>query len=136
MLSSAFYTTSIIDYFHVSIFPVTRFAIFQNLFHYMCIFQLEGRGNISTRQSPLVNNEKSSLVEKEKSCGRTSGLSEDKLQGLSTGGEGWEKKLKRKRSIGTVLNRGNDADRDVKSGGQHRPANEANPRPSDGPSHR
>uniref|UniRef100_A0A0D3G2C6 Uncharacterized protein n=1 Tax=Oryza barthii TaxID=65489 RepID=A0A0D3G2C6_9ORYZ len=98
--------------------------------------RLEGRGNISTRQSPLVNNEKSSLVEKEKSCGRTSGLSEDKLQGLSTGGEGWEKKLKRKRSIGTVLNRGNDADRDVKSGGQHRPANEANPRPSDGLSHR
>ncbi|XP_006654902.1 uncharacterized protein LOC102708898 [Oryza brachyantha] len=98
--------------------------------------RLEGRNNISTRQSPLVNNEKSSPVEKEKGCGRTSGLSEDKLRGLSTGGEGWEKKLKRKRSIGTVLNRGNDADRDVKSGGQHRPANEANARPSDSLAHR
>ncbi|KAF0924162.1 hypothetical protein E2562_008465 [Oryza meyeriana var. granulata] len=107
-----------------------------NCFQFATRLNLEGHGNISTRQSPLVNNEKSSPVVKEKSCGRTSELSEDKLQGLSTGGEGWEKKLKRKRSIGTVLNRGNDADRDVKSGGQHRPANEANARPSDGLAHR
>ncbi|XP_062179657.1 uncharacterized protein LOC133884314 isoform X2 [Phragmites australis] len=97
--------------------------------------RVEGRSIVPTRQGPLVSNEKSSPVEKEKSCARASGtvsgLSEDKLRGLS-GGEGWEKKMRRKRSVGTMLNRGNDADRDVKLVGQHRPTNEARPRSSDG----
>ncbi|KAL5231316.1 hypothetical protein ABZP36_030092 [Zizania latifolia] len=102
--------------------------------------RLEGRSNVPTRKGPLVNNEKSSPAEKEKICTRTSGtapgLSEDKLQGLSTGGEGWEKKLKRKRSVGTMLSRGSDADRDVKPVGQHRLANEARSRSYDALSHR
>ncbi|CAN6340356.1 unnamed protein product [Urochloa humidicola] len=98
--------------------------------------RVEGRASVPTRQGPLVSNEKNSPVEKEKSSTRmsatVSGLSEDKLRGLSTGGEGWEKKMKRKRSVGTMLGRGSDADRDVKSVGQHRPANEVRPRSSDG----
>ncbi|XP_062230490.1 uncharacterized protein LOC133928258 isoform X2 [Phragmites australis] len=102
--------------------------------------RVEGRGSVPTRQGPLVSNEKSSPVEKEKSCARASstvsGLSEDKLRGLSTGGEGWEKKMRRKRSVGTMLSRGNDADRDVKPVGQHRPANEVRPRSSDGLAYR
>ena len=113
---------------------------FKNLFHCFYIFQVEGRTSVPTRQGPLVSNEKSSPVEKEKSCTRmsatVSGLSEDKLRGLSTGGEGWEKKMKRKRSVGTMLVRGSDADRDVKSVGQHRPANEVRPRSSDGLAYR
>ena len=65
-----------------------------------------------------------------------SGLSEDKLRGLSTGGEGWDKKMKRKRSVGTMISRAIDADRDVKSVGQHRPANEVRPRSGDGLAYR
>ncbi|PAN16817.2 hypothetical protein PAHAL_3G086800 [Panicum hallii] len=102
--------------------------------------RVEGRASVPTRQGPLVSNEKSSPVEKEKNCTRmsaaVSGLSEDKLRGLSTGGDGWEKKMKRKRSVGTMLGRGSDADRDVKSVGQHRPANEVRPRSSDGLAYR
>ncbi|KAL5222885.1 hypothetical protein ABZP36_027598 [Zizania latifolia] len=98
--------------------------------------RLEGRGNVPTRQGPLVDTEKNSSLEKEKSSVRNvnaaSGFSEDKLRGLSPGGEGWEKKLKRKRSVGTVLNRGNDVDRDVKPSVQHRPNNEVRMRSGDG----
>ncbi|AQK95638.1 hypothetical protein ZEAMMB73_Zm00001d011089 [Zea mays] len=98
--------------------------------------RVEGRGSVPTRQGPLVSNEKNSPVEKEKNSTRisaiVSGLSDEKLRGLSTGSEGWEKKMKRRRSVGTMLSRGSDADRDVKSMGQHRPANEARPRSSDG----
>ncbi|KAB8085371.1 hypothetical protein EE612_008193 [Oryza sativa] len=98
--------------------------------------RLEGRGNVPTRQGPLVDSEKSSSLEKEKNSLRNvnaaSGFSEDKLRGLAPGGEGWEKKLKRKRSVGTMLNRGNDVDRDVKPLVQHRPNNEARMRSSDG----
>ncbi|KAJ1261101.1 hypothetical protein BS78_09G002400 [Paspalum vaginatum] len=102
--------------------------------------RVEGRGSLPTRQGPLVSNDKSSPVEKEKSCTRmsatVSGLSEDKLRGLSTGSEGWEKKMKRKRSVGTMISRAIDADRDVKSVGQHRSANEVRPRSSDGLAYR
>uniref|UniRef100_A0A0D9VAR1 Uncharacterized protein n=1 Tax=Leersia perrieri TaxID=77586 RepID=A0A0D9VAR1_9ORYZ len=98
--------------------------------------RLEGRGSVPTRQAPLVEAEKNSSLEKEKSSLRSSnaasGFSEDKLRGLAPGGEGWEKKLKRKRSVGTMLNRGNDVDRDVKPLVQHRPNNEARMRSSDG----
>jgi hypothetical protein len=98
--------------------------------------RLEGRGNVPTRQGPLADSEKSSSLEKEKNSLRNvnaaSGFSEDKLRGLAPGGEGWEKKLKRKRSVGTMLNRGNDVDRDVKPLVQHRPNNEARMRSSDG----
>ncbi|TVU18409.1 hypothetical protein EJB05_34505 [Eragrostis curvula] len=101
--------------------------------------RVEGRGSVPTRQAPLVSNDKSSPVEKEKSCtrasGTVSGLSDDKLRGLSAGGEGWEKKMKRKRSVG-MLNRGSDADREVKPVGQHRAANEVRPRSSDGLAYR
>ncbi|GJN36382.1 hypothetical protein PR202_gb25235 [Eleusine coracana subsp. coracana] len=98
--------------------------------------RVEGRGSVPARQGPLVSNDKSSPVEKEKSCARASatasGLSDDKPRGLSAGGEGWEKKMRRKRSVGTMLNRGTDADREVKPVGQHRAGNEVRPRSSDG----
>ncbi|KAM3399627.1 hypothetical protein ACQJBY_004812 [Aegilops geniculata] len=90
--------------------------------------RLEGRGSVPTRQGPLANSAKTSPLEKEKTFARTSvtvsELSEDKSQGSP--------KVKRKRSLGTMLSRSNDADRDVKPVGQSRPANEARPRSSDG----
>jgi hypothetical protein len=85
---------------------------------------LEGRVNVSTRQGPLVDTEKNLPLEKEKSSVRnvnaTAGFSEEKIRGLAPGGEGWEKKMKRKRSVGTMINRGSDVDRDVKPSVQHR----------------
>ncbi|VAH86111.1 unnamed protein product [Triticum turgidum subsp. durum] len=91
--------------------------------------RLEGRVSVSTRQGgPLVDTEKNPSLEKDKSSVRianaTSGFSEDKLRGLAPGGEGWEKKMKRKRSVGTMLNRGSDVDRDVKPSVQHRSSSE------------
>ncbi|XP_044970797.1 uncharacterized protein LOC123431011 [Hordeum vulgare subsp. vulgare] len=90
--------------------------------------RLEGRGSVPTRQGPLANSAKTSPLEKEKTCARTSvpvsELSEDKSQGSP--------KVKRKRSLGTMLSRSSDADRDVKPVGQNRPSNEARPRSSDG----
>uniref|UniRef100_A0ACD5WKR9 Uncharacterized protein n=1 Tax=Avena sativa TaxID=4498 RepID=A0ACD5WKR9_AVESA len=97
--------------------------------------RLEGRVNVSTRQGPLVDTEKIPSLEKEKSSVRngnaTSGFSEDKLRGLAPGGDGWEKKMKRKRSVGTMLNRGSDVDRDVKPSVQHRSNSEVRGRSID-----
>ncbi|CAM0885373.1 unnamed protein product [Alopecurus aequalis] len=97
--------------------------------------RFEGRVNVSTRQGPLLDTEKNPPLEKEKSSVRnvtaTSGFPEDKLRGLAPGGEGWEKKMKRKRSVGTMLNRGSDVDRDAKPSVQHRSNSEVRGRSSD-----
>lgn len=83
----------------------------------------------------MVDTEKNPPLEKDKSSVRnanaTSGFSEDKLRGLAPGGEGWEKKMKRKRSVGTMLNRGSDVDRDVKPSVQHRSNSEVRGRSID-----
>lgn len=39
---------------------------------------------------------------------------EEKIRGLPAGGEGWDKKMKRKRSVGAVVTRAMDGDRDLK----------------------
>ncbi|KAL6853349.1 hypothetical protein ACP4OV_019378 [Aristida adscensionis] len=95
----------------------------------------EGRFNAPTKQGTLMDTEKNFPLEKEKSSVRiasaTTGVSEDKLRGLPPGGEGWEKKMKRKRSVGTMLNRGNDVDRDV-TPLVHRSNNEVRARSTDG----
>lgn len=43
---------------------------------------------------------------------------EEKIRRLPAGGEGWEKKMKRKRSIGTVFTRPVEGDREVKKATQ------------------
>lgn len=57
--------------------------------------------------------------------------SEDKIRGLPPGGEGWEKKMKRRRSVGTMVNRVTESDRDIKQAIQQRPNNEPRPRSCD-----
>jgi hypothetical protein len=76
-----------------------------------CLMQSEGRALGSMRQA-LTNAEKEkSTVEKEKSSsGKMAGNggptpSEEKPSGLTPGGDGWEKKIKRKRSVGSMVNR-------------------------------
>lgn len=39
---------------------------------------------------------------------------EEKVNRLPAGGEGWDKKMKRKRSVGAVVSRGLNGDRDTK----------------------
>ncbi|KAJ3671337.1 hypothetical protein LUZ60_007416 [Juncus effusus] len=70
----------------------------------------EGRGGSAMRQASVNNNTEkqrnSSSFEKDKNA--PGGASEEKPRGLAPGGEGWEKKLKRKRSVGSMVNRATD----------------------------
>lgn len=56
----------------------------------------------------------------------------DKIRGLSTGGDEWDKKMKRKRSVGTMVTRNMDGDREHKRGMQQRLNGESRPRHCDG----
>lgn len=49
-----------------------------------------------------------------KDGGDTSDLVEEKIRRLPAGGEGWDKKMKRKRSVGTVFTRPMDSDGELK----------------------
>jgi hypothetical protein len=69
-----------------------------------------------------------------KDSGGESDMLEDKIQRLPAGGEGWDKKMKRKRSVGTVLTRPIDSNGDPKRAVQSKavsepglPSNDAHP---------
>lgn len=53
-----------------------------------------------------------------------SDISEDKIQRLPVGGEGWDKKMKRKRSVGTVSTRPVDNNGEPKRTVQNKVVNE------------
>nr|CAD1822941.1 unnamed protein product [Ananas comosus var. bracteatus] len=96
----------------------------------------EGRGPVSIRQSTVVDKEKVLLFDKDnktmlRTCNGGPVVSEDKLRVLSPGGEVLDKKMRRKRSVGTMVNRSSDADREVKQAVQHRSNNDIRPRSSD-----
>lgn len=103
---------------------------------YLCLLQPEGRGPVSIRQSTVVDKEKVLLFDKDnktmlRTCNGGPVVSEDKLRVLSPGGEVLDKKMRRKRSVGTMVNRSSDADREVKQAVQHRSNNDIRPRSSD-----
>lgn len=56
---------------------------------------------------------------------------EDKIRGLPAG-DGWDKKMKRKRSVGTMVTRTMEGDRDIKRGMQQRLNVESRSRPCEG----
>ncbi|XP_042438946.1 uncharacterized protein LOC122024393 isoform X3 [Zingiber officinale] len=91
----------------------------------------EVRGAIPPRQG-VVEKDRNVLFEKDKTmlrgCNGGSVPSEDKMCGLPPMGDGWDKKMKRKRSVG--LNRVMESDREIKSI-QQRPSNESRMRSSD-----
>ncbi|CAA7405370.1 unnamed protein product [Spirodela intermedia] len=99
----------------------------------------EGRGTVPLRQGPPVDKEKNTLVDKDKNmlraCNGSLMPAEDKIRVLP-GGEGWDKKMKRKRSVGPLVARPIDGDRDFKSSSQQRLNIESRARPSDGLSFR
>jgi hypothetical protein len=56
--------------------------------------------------------------------GEVSNLTEEKVRRLPAGGEGWDKKMKKKRSVGTVFTRTIDSDGEVKRMMHHKFNNE------------
>ncbi|XP_020678371.1 uncharacterized protein LOC110096662 isoform X1 [Dendrobium catenatum] len=96
----------------------------------------DGRSSIPARQGAAMDKDKNMLFEKEKSmlrvCNGGPMSSEDRIRGLPTGGDGWEKKLKRKRSVGTMGTRIPDGEREFKHTIQSRPNTEPRSRPPDG----
>ncbi|THU53437.1 hypothetical protein C4D60_Mb10t14390 [Musa balbisiana] len=94
----------------------------------------EGRGSVPLRQGAVMDKDKNVHFEKDKSilrnCNGGSIPSEDKMHGFAPGGDGWEKKLKRKRSVGLI--RVIESDRDTKQSSQQRANNDPRLRSSDG----
>ncbi|XP_031499746.1 uncharacterized protein LOC116264010 isoform X2 [Nymphaea colorata] len=87
----------------------------------------EGRTSTLTRPSGLPEKDRELLR-------TTSGLSiqsDEKARVLAPGGESWDKKMKRKRSVGVAVNRPLDGDHDHKRGMQQRAGNESRSRSID-----
>ncbi|KAK1300319.1 hypothetical protein QJS10_CPB13g01594 [Acorus calamus] len=88
----------------------------------------EGRTTALSRQAAVMDKDKNML--------RPPVLVEDKIRGLPAGGDGWDKKMKRKRSVGAVVSRSTDGERELKQAVQQRLTNETRSRPCDGPGFR
>ncbi|KAK4761229.1 hypothetical protein SAY87_006122 [Trapa incisa] len=74
----------------------------------------ENQGNMPMRQSLITGKDRDSS----RDVGEGSDPIEEKVQRLPAGGEGWEKKIKRKRSIGTVVSRPVEGDGEVRGATQ------------------
>ncbi|KAK6933550.1 hypothetical protein RJ641_036444 [Dillenia turbinata] len=80
----------------------------------------EGRSNIFPRQPLVVGRDRDML--KDGVAG--SDLVEEKIRRLPAGGEGWDKKMKRKRSVGAVFSRPMEYDGELKRSVHHKLGNE------------
>lgn len=80
------------------------------------------RSNIPARQALPMIKDRNML----KDGGETSDVVEEKIRRLPAG-EGWEKKMKRKRSVGTVLTRPAEGDGELKRVMHHKLSNESGP---------
>lgn len=85
----------------------------------------EGRSNMLTRQPVVMGKDRDMLR------GEGSDVVEEKIRRLPAGGEAWDKKMKRKRSVGTVFSRPMDGDAELKRNLHHKPADEPGPQASD-----
>ncbi|KAL6989313.1 hypothetical protein U1Q18_015061 [Sarracenia purpurea var. burkii] len=83
--------------------------------------RVECRSNGLGRQSFVMAKDRDMF--KDSSPG--SDIVEEKIRRLSAGGEGWDKKMKRKRSIGTVFTRPADVVGDLKRPMHHKVSNES-----------
>nr|XP_029117254.1 uncharacterized protein LOC105033855 isoform X3 [Elaeis guineensis] len=87
----------------------------------------EGRSAVLVRQGTATDKDKNMI----RACNGGPMTSEDKIRGLPPGCDVWEKKMKRRRSVGTMVNRVAEGDRDSKQAIQQRPNNEPRPRSCD-----
>lgn len=83
--------------------------------------QAEFRSNGLARQ-PLVMAKDRDML---KDISPGSDLVEEKIRRLPAGGEGWDKKMKRKRSVGTAFTRPVDSDGELKRPMHHKVSNES-----------
>ncbi|OVA06005.1 hypothetical protein BVC80_1707g111 [Macleaya cordata] len=70
----------------------------------------EGRATGPLRQPVALDKERDMF----RAGSGTSVQGDEKIRGLPAGGEGWDKKMKRKRSVGAVVTRAMDVDRELK----------------------
>ncbi|CAK7325235.1 unnamed protein product [Dovyalis caffra] len=89
--------------------------------------RVDGRSNIVPRQ-PLVTGKDRDL---HRDGGEVSDLADEKVRRLPAGGEGWDRKMKKKRSVGTVFTRTVDSDGEVKRVVHHKLNNEPGLQPGD-----
>ncbi|XP_031486726.1 uncharacterized protein LOC116255106 isoform X1 [Nymphaea colorata] len=87
----------------------------------------EGRNSSLSRPSGFVEKDRELL----RTTNGMSAQAEEKARGLAPGGDGWEKKMKRKRSIGLAVSRPLDGDQDHKRSMQQRLSNENRSRLND-----
>lgn len=80
----------------------------------------EGRSSGPPRQTMVMAKDRDML----KDGGVGSDLVEEKIRRLPAGGEGWDKKMKRKRSVGAVFTRPMDSDGELKRAMHHKLNNE------------
>ncbi|KAK1323823.1 hypothetical protein QJS10_CPA02g00964 [Acorus calamus] len=109
-------------------FARARYCVVIHEIFFISSSQSEGRNTALSRQAPIIDKDKNVL----RSGNAPPVLAEDKIQGLPAGGDGWDKKMKRKRSVGTVISRSMDGDRELKQAVPQRLSNESRPRPCDG----
>ncbi|XP_068329024.1 uncharacterized protein [Pyrus communis] len=90
----------------------------------------ESRSSVLTRQPVVVGKDRDMLR------GEGSDLVEEKIRRLPAGGEAWDKKMKRKRSVGTVYSRPLDGDAELKRTLHHKLNDEPCPQACDAQSFR
>lgn len=79
----------------------------------------EGRNNNTARLPILMGKDKET-----KDAGDGSEMGEEKIRRLPAGGEGWDRKMKRRRSVGAVFTRSVDNDGEIKRVMHHKLSNE------------
>ncbi|KAL3523657.1 hypothetical protein ACH5RR_016491 [Cinchona calisaya] len=94
--------------------------------------RVEGRSNGLPRQ-PLMMSKDRDMV---KDSNTDSDIVEEKIRRLPAGAESWDKKMKRKRSVGAVSARSIDSDGEPKRTVHHKITNETGLQPSDSQSFR
>lgn len=77
---------------------------------FLFIFQAEGRGIPLARQPMVMGKDRDVL----RNGGEGSDRIEEKIRRLPAGGEGWDKKMKRKRSLGSAFPRNTDGEGEQK----------------------
>ncbi|KAJ6790971.1 Uncharacterized protein M6B38_246545 [Iris pallida] len=103
--------------------------------------QSEGKNTFPVKQGAMTDKDNNFvLIDKDNNMIRANNAgpipSEERMHALPAGGDGWEKKLKRKRSVGTMVARTAEGDRELKPELQQRSYNEPRHRSSDGPGFR
>ncbi|KAI3942142.1 hypothetical protein MKW98_003741 [Papaver atlanticum] len=92
------------------------------------VAESEARNSALSRQSMILDKDRDMLIS---TSGGGSVLDEQKIRGMPAGGDGWDKRMKRKRSIGAVGNRVVDGDYEPKRAMHQKPTGDPRSRSLD-----